>query len=100
MQDRNFDDLADKFSQNIYGTTKGKIRQAILWDELEKILPGLSPHPLSVLDAGGGVGQVSSGLCCAGPSGSAVRPFQRDAAPGRGKCGGAGCEPQHAIQTN
>lgn len=66
MQDRNFDDLADKFSQNIYGTTKGKIRQAILWDELEKILPGLSPHPLSVLDAGGGVGQVSSGLAAQG----------------------------------
>ncbi len=70
MQDRNFDDLADKFSQNIYGTTKGKIRQAILWDELEKILPDLSSHPLSVLDAGGGIGQVSSGT---GPSGSAVR---------------------------
>jgi S-adenosylmethionine-dependent methyltransferase len=66
MQDRNFDDLADKFSQNIYGTTKGKIRQAILWDELEKILPGLSPNPLSVLDAGGGVGQVSSGLAAQG----------------------------------
>lgn len=66
MQDRNFDDLADKFSQNIYGTTKGKIRQAILWDELEKILPGLSPYPLSVLDAGGGVGQVSSGLAAQG----------------------------------
>ena len=66
MQDRNFDDLADKFSQNIYGTTKGKIRQAILWDEMEKILPGLSPYPLSVLDAGGGVGQVSSGLAAQG----------------------------------
>ena len=24
MQDRNFDDLADKFSQNIYGTRKGR----------------------------------------------------------------------------
>lgn len=66
MQDRNFDDLADKFSQNIYGTTKGRVRQAILWDELETILPGLSPHPLSVLDAGGGVGQVSSGLAARG----------------------------------
>ena len=49
MQDRNFDDLADKFSQNIYGTTKGKIRQAILWDELEKILPELFPlRPTSI----------------------------------------------------
>ncbi|HGW8279019.1 TPA: hypothetical protein ACNRLW_002752, partial [Escherichia coli] len=23
MQDRNFDDIAEKFSRNIYGTTKG-----------------------------------------------------------------------------
>src|SRR5471030_3167176 len=30
MQDRNFDDIAEKFSRNIYGTTKGRIRQAVL----------------------------------------------------------------------
>lgn len=24
MQDRNFDDIAEKFARNIYGTTKGK----------------------------------------------------------------------------
>ncbi|WP_256925646.1 hypothetical protein, partial [Klebsiella pneumoniae] len=24
MQDRNFDDIAEKFSRNIYGTTKGQ----------------------------------------------------------------------------
>ena len=29
MQDRNFDDIAEKFSRNIYGTTKGQLRQAI-----------------------------------------------------------------------
>ncbi|WP_048784656.1 MULTISPECIES: tRNA uridine 5-oxyacetic acid(34) methyltransferase CmoM [Pantoea] len=62
MQDRNFDDLAEKFSQNIYGTTKGIVRQAILWDELEAILPTLGAAPLRVLDAGGGLGQISSGL--------------------------------------
>lgn len=62
MQDRNFDDLADKFSQNIYGTTKGLIRQAILWDELETILAAAGAAPLRVLDAGGGAGQISSGL--------------------------------------
>ncbi|ECV8875483.1 tRNA uridine 5-oxyacetic acid(34) methyltransferase CmoM, partial [Salmonella enterica subsp. enterica serovar Enteritidis] len=27
MQDRNFDDIAEKFSRNIYGTTKGQLRQ-------------------------------------------------------------------------
>ncbi|MDJ0025074.1 tRNA uridine 5-oxyacetic acid(34) methyltransferase CmoM [Pantoea eucrina] len=66
MQDRNFDDLADKFSQNIYGTRKGLVRQAILWDELEALLPSLPAGPLSVLDAGGGVGQISSGLAARG----------------------------------
>lgn len=66
MQDRNFDDLADKFSQNIYGTRKGQVRQAILWDELEAILPTLPAGTLSVLDAGGGVGQISSGLAARG----------------------------------
>lgn len=29
MQDRNFDDIAEKFSRNIYGTSKGRIRQEI-----------------------------------------------------------------------
>lgn len=66
MQDRNFDDLAEKFSQNIYGTTKGLVRQAILWDELETILPSLPAQPLKILDAGGGVGQISSGLAARG----------------------------------
>ncbi len=68
MQDRNFDDLADKFSQNIYGTTKGRVRQAIVWDELEALLPSLtsSSPSLNVLDAGGGIGQISSGLAARG----------------------------------
>ncbi|WP_312241484.1 tRNA uridine 5-oxyacetic acid(34) methyltransferase CmoM [Pantoea sp.] len=66
MQDRNFDDLAEKFSQNIYGTTKGQVRQAILWDELDALLPGLPAGPLTILDAGGGLGQISSGLAARG----------------------------------
>ncbi len=53
MQDRNFDDLSEKFSQNIYGTTEGMVHQAILWDELEAILPTLGAGPRRVLDAGG-----------------------------------------------
>ncbi|HHU9650304.1 tRNA uridine 5-oxyacetic acid(34) methyltransferase CmoM, partial [Escherichia coli] len=38
MQDRNFDDIAEKFSRNIYGTTKGQLRQAILWQDLDRVL--------------------------------------------------------------
>lgn len=66
MQDRNFDDLAERFSKNIYGTKKGMVRQAILWDELDALLPTLPAGPLSVLDAGGGVGQISCGLATRG----------------------------------
>ena len=43
MQDRNFDDIAEKFSRNIYGTTKGQLRQAILWQDLEPLLAQLGP---------------------------------------------------------
>ncbi|WP_241606989.1 tRNA uridine 5-oxyacetic acid(34) methyltransferase CmoM [Rosenbergiella australiborealis] len=62
MMDRNFDDLAERFAQNIYGTLKGRIRQVILWEELEAILATLPKTALSILDAGGGIGQISAGL--------------------------------------
>lgn len=57
MRDRNFDDIAEKFSRNIYGTTKGLLRQAILWQDLDALLATLAPK-LRVLDAGGGEGQT------------------------------------------
>ena len=57
MQDRNFDDIAEKFSRNIYGTTKGQLRQAILWQDLDRVLAEMGPQKLRVLDAGGGEGQ-------------------------------------------
>ncbi|MFG1175290.1 tRNA uridine 5-oxyacetic acid(34) methyltransferase CmoM [Erwiniaceae bacterium CAU 1747] len=66
MQDRNFDDIAEKFSKNIYGTTKGRIRQAILWQELDALLTTLPAGPLSVLDAGGGEGQTGCGIAALG----------------------------------
>ncbi|QYN46610.1 methyltransferase domain-containing protein [Gilliamella sp. ESL0405] len=62
-QDRNFDDISAKFAQNIYGTTKGKIREAIVWQELEQILADCSvKKPLKILDAGGGQGQIACKL--------------------------------------
>ena len=61
MQDRNFDDIAEKFSRNIYGTTKGQLRQAILWQDLDRVLAEMGPQKLRVLDAGGGEGHVP---CC------------------------------------
>ena len=59
MQDRNFDDIAEKFSRNIYGTTKGKLRQAILWQDLDRVLAEMGDRTLRVLDAGGGEGQTA-----------------------------------------
>ncbi|MEI8595893.1 tRNA uridine 5-oxyacetic acid(34) methyltransferase CmoM [Photobacterium sp. Hal280] len=65
IRDRNFDDLAQKFSENIYGTAKGLIRQTVVWQDLEQILHTLDARSapqgtvLHVLDAGGGMGQLS-----------------------------------------
>lgn len=53
MRDRNFDDIAEKFSRNIYGTTKGQLRQTILWQDLDNILASFEGQTLRVLDAGG-----------------------------------------------
>ncbi|STQ12918.1 SmtA [Enterobacter cloacae] len=59
MRDRNFDDIAEKFSRNIYGTTKGQLRQTILWQDLDTILATYGGQTLRVLDAGGGEGQTA-----------------------------------------
>lgn len=62
-QDRNFDDISHKFAQNIYGTSKGKIREIIVWQELEKIIASYPQgKPLKILDAGGGQGQIACKL--------------------------------------
>jgi S-adenosylmethionine-dependent methyltransferase len=63
-EDRNFDDIAHKFVKNIYGSDKGEIRQVIVWEDLQVILSQLNidNRPLSVLDAGGGLGQMSQKL--------------------------------------
>ena len=59
MRDRNFDDIAEKFSRNIYGTTKGQLRQAILWQDLDRLLETFGEQKLHILDAGGGEGQTA-----------------------------------------
>jgi S-adenosylmethionine-dependent methyltransferase len=61
--DRNFDDISHKFAENIYGTTKGRIREAIVWQELENILAHYPTNKsLNILDAGGGQGQIACRL--------------------------------------
>ena len=62
MSDHNFDPIAQKFVNNIYGTTKGKIRSEIIWLELQHCLANLPQRPLRILDAGGGFGYFSQKL--------------------------------------
>lgn len=63
-KDRNFDGIAHKFAKNIYGSDKGEIRQTIVWQDLEQALSLLDADfsPLTILDAGGGLGQMSQKL--------------------------------------
>ncbi|XKM13810.1 tRNA uridine 5-oxyacetic acid(34) methyltransferase CmoM [Orbaceae bacterium ac157xtp] len=62
-EDRNFDDISQKFANNIYGTTKGKIREVIVWQDIEKILSQYDTNKkLKILDAGGGQGQIACKL--------------------------------------
>ena len=62
MQDRNFDDLAQRFVKNIYGSDKGEIRLHILWRDLQEGLINHLPAQANILDAGGGIGQMSQRL--------------------------------------
>ncbi len=58
-QDRNFDDLAERFARNIYGSAKGEIRLAVVWNHLTTLLPRLQQGPpLRILDAGCGFAQL------------------------------------------
>lgn len=66
MQDRNFNDIAEKFARNIYGTTKGKLRQAVLWQDLSGLLAQFPDRPLRILDAGGGEGHMACRLAALG----------------------------------
>ncbi len=66
MTDHNFDNIAQKFVKNIYGTSKGKIREAVVWDELQHCLSLLPNRSLRILDAGGGFGFFSQKLAALG----------------------------------
>jgi len=62
LRDRNFDDLAERFTTRIYGKLKGVLRHAILWRDLDSLLPNIiqnTEQPLEILDVGGGLGQIA-----------------------------------------
>ena len=51
-----FDRIGAVFLKNIYATTKGRIRLAVLQRDLQPLLAGA---PLRILDVGGGAGQMA-----------------------------------------
>ncbi len=62
-----FNALAKRFEQKIYGSNKGDLRLYLLWDDLLHNIPMLQgDKPLTVLDAGGGLGQISQRLAALG----------------------------------
>lgn len=59
-EDRNFGELTGKFKNNIYGTTKGQLREAVLQRDLTQQVPWLGIDlTKTVLDVGGGQGQLA-----------------------------------------
>jgi S-adenosylmethionine-dependent methyltransferase len=65
--DIHFDQLAERFERKIYGSDKGDLRLQLLWDDMLTAIPALQAgKPLRVLDAGGGLGQVSQRLAALG----------------------------------
>lgn len=62
-QDRNFDDLAERFNTRIYDTSKGQLRLEILKQDLLSVT---QTNSLTVWDAGCGAGQISCWLAAQG----------------------------------
>ncbi|MBN2647499.1 MAG: methyltransferase domain-containing protein [Thiotrichales bacterium] len=63
MQDRNFDNLVDKFEKKVYDTVKGEWRLKLLQEDLA---PLRAQAPLQIWDAGCGFAQISQWFAEAG----------------------------------
>jgi S-adenosylmethionine-dependent methyltransferase len=61
-----FDQLAERFARKIYGSKKGDLRLNLLWGDMLAAMPALQASPLRILDAGGGLGQISQRLAALG----------------------------------
>ena len=49
--DVSFDGIANEFESDIYGSTKGAVRLAVLWSVLNDDVPALADQPMRILDA-------------------------------------------------
>ena len=75
MNDVYFNDLAERFERKIYGSKKGDLRLQLLWEDMLTALPELQAgKKLRVLDAGGGLGQMSARLVALGHEVVLVEP--------------------------
>ena len=68
MGDISFDGIANQFESDIYGSTKGAVRVAVLWSVLNEDVPALADQPMRILDAGGGSGHMAVRLARLGHS--------------------------------
>ncbi len=68
MGDVGFDGIADEFESDIYGSTKGAVRLAVLWSVLNDDVPASADRPMRILDAGGGSGHMAVRLAGLGHS--------------------------------
>lgn len=67
MSDIHFEQLAERFERKIYGSEKGELRLALMWDDIRQTLPEwFAGHSLEVLDAGGGLGQMTAKMAQCG----------------------------------
>jgi len=65
-QDKNFDDLAHRFQRNVYDRLKGQVRLAVIERDLAPYLAKTKGEPSTVIDAGGGQGQLAIKLALLG----------------------------------
>lgn len=65
QMDHGFDGISDKFAKNIYGTTKGQLRHALLCHHLSTLNLVNTP-PKQILDSGCGLGQMAEFFADAG----------------------------------
>ncbi len=58
-EDRNFDDLFERFRRNIKSGDKGRLREILIREDLREIVTGLEDGHCDVLDVGCGLGDMS-----------------------------------------
>lgn len=95
MEDRNFDDLADRFTSRIYNTLKGQLRLEVLKADLSAVAESA---PLTIWDAGCGEAQISLWLAQQGHQLTLCDISQTLLTQARSHFAAAGCSAQFYHQ--